>query len=248
MNKVTKSKINPHTPISRRALLRGVVLMGGAAGLLSACGAGATSTLAPSTQPTATMSMDTALGQSRPPSKDFMPDVEIDLAATRSDVQLLAGKPTQVLTYKPQVTKGAAESATALLNSAAGPIIRVKKGQKVRINFTNKLPSKDDASVIHWHGLMLPEDMDGHPRFAIAPGQSYAYEFEVVNRAGTYWFHPHPHGQTARQVYNGLAGMFIVSDDEEAALGLPAGEHDVPLIIQDAPLTRITSWCILGRA
>ena len=75
--------------------------------------------------------------------------------------------------------------------------------------------------------------MDGHPRLAIAPGQRYAYEFTVSNRAGRYWFHPHAHGQTGAQVYFGLAGLFLVGDDEEAALRLPSGRYDVPLVLQD---------------
>ncbi len=53
------------------------------------------------------------------------------------------------------------------------------------------------------------------------------------NRAGTYWFHPHPHGRTGKQVYFGMAGLLIVSDDEESAAGLPAGDYDIPLVIQD---------------
>lgn len=75
--------------------------------------------------------------------------------------------------------------------------------------------------------------MDGHPRFAIAPGQRYAYEFTVSNRAGRYWFHPPANGQTGAQVYFGLAGLFLVGDDEEAALRLPSGRYDVPLVLQD---------------
>lgn len=94
----------------------------------------------------------------------------------------------------------------------------------------NDLP---DPTIIHWHGLLIPEEMDGHPRYAIASGESFEYDFQVINRAGMYWFHPHPHQLTAPQVYYGLAGLFIVSDDEEAALGLPAGEYDLPLVIQD---------------
>ena len=80
--------------------------------------------------------------------------------------------------------------------------------------------------------------MDGHPRYVIPQGQSYLYEFEVRNRAGTYWYHPHPHGRTGPQVYRGLAGLFLVSDEEERAVGLPDGEHDVPLVIQDQAAAR----------
>ena len=75
--------------------------------------------------------------------------------------------------------------------------------------------------------------MDGHPRYAVAQGQSYLYEFKVTNRAGTYWYHPHPHGRTGPQVYGGLAGLFLVSDEEELAAGLPENLYDIPLVIQD---------------
>ena len=64
------------------------------------------------------------------------------------------------------------------------------------------------------------------------------YEFEVKNRAGTYWYHPHPHGQTGHQVYGGMAGLFLVSDEEERAAGLPAGELEIPLVIQDRTFDR----------
>jgi blue copper oxidase len=111
-----------------------------------------------------------------------------------------------------------------------GPIIRVRKGQRVRINFTNQLP---EATVMHWHGLHIPPEMDAHPSYLVQRGQSYVYEFVIANRAGTYWFHPHPDGRTARQVYNGLAGLFIVTDEEETAAGLPTGSEDVPLVLQD---------------
>lgn len=114
--------------------------------------------------------------------------------------------------------------------SYLGPIFRVKKGQHVQVRLKNELP---DPTIIHWHGLRVPEDMDGHPRDAIAPGASYKYDFQVINRAGTYWFHSHPDQLTGPQVYYGLAGLFIVSDEEEAGLGLPSGEYDLPLVIQD---------------
>jgi FtsP/CotA-like multicopper oxidase with cupredoxin domain len=75
--------------------------------------------------------------------------------------------------------------------------------------------------------------MDGHPMYAIGTGSRYVYEFIVDNRAGTYWFHPHPHERTGYQVYRGLAGFFLVGDDEEDALKLPRGTFDLPLVIQD---------------
>ncbi|MGZ9220946.1 MAG: multicopper oxidase family protein [Anaerolineales bacterium] len=154
----------------------------------------------------------------------------VDLTAGRATLPILSGAETPVWRYQPSVREGSAESIQTLSNSYLGPTFRVKQGQHVQVRLKNELP---DPTIIHWHGLLIPEEMDGHPRYAIAPGASYEYDFQVINRAGTYWFHPHPHQLTAPQVYYGLAGLFIVSDEEEAALGLPAGEYDLPLVIQD---------------
>ena len=82
-------------------------------------------------------------------------------------------------------------------------------------------------------GVLVPPEMDGHPKNAIKPGEAYVYEFEVKNRVGTYWFHPHPHGRTAQQAYAGLAGLLIVADDEEAGLESAHGDDDLPLVLQD---------------
>ena len=143
---------------------------------------------------------------------------------------IFSGPKTSVWRYQASVREGSAESIQTLSGSYLGPIFRIGKGQRVQVRLKNELP---DPTIIHWHGLSIPEEMDGHPRYAIAPGASYEYDFQVINRAGMYWFHPHPHGLTGPQVYYGLAGLFIVSDDEEASLGLPTGEYDLPLVIQD---------------
>jgi blue copper oxidase len=111
-----------------------------------------------------------------------------------------------------------------------GPTIRAAAGETVSVSLQNSL---SDETNIHWHGLILPENMDGHPKDVAAPGGSLTYSLPIIQRAGTYWYHPHPHGSTARQVFLGLAGMFIVNDPEEAALNLPHGEFEVPVILQD---------------
>ncbi len=164
------------------------------------------------------------------PAKNFNPDLDIALKATPTEAPVLPGNPTRVWSYRAQLVKGDPASLIHLDRSYLGPVIRAHTGQKVRIRFTNDVA---DETIVHWHGLHVPATMDGHPRFVIPKGQSYIYEFEVRNRAGTYWYHPHPHGITGPQVYGGLAGLFLVSDDEEKAAGLPAGEYDIPLVIQD---------------
>ena len=86
--------------------------------------------------------------------------------------------------------------------------------------------------------MVVPPLADGHPRNAVAPSGNYLYEFRIAQRACLNWYHPHPHMLTGEQVCLGLAGAFIVNDNEEAALGLPSGAYEVPLIVRDATIDR----------
>jgi FtsP/CotA-like multicopper oxidase with cupredoxin domain len=171
----------------------------------------------------------------RPQNEPFIPDSEIQLTARDSQVELLAGRPTRVMKYDAVVLSGNPAVLQAIPSSYLGPILRVRRGQKLRVRLRNRL---QEPTTIHWHGLHVPSRMDGHPRDAISPGESYTYDFEIKNRAGTYWFHPHPHGRTGFQVYAGLAGLLIVSDEEEEVANLPSGEFEIPLIIQDRSFDR----------
>jgi len=160
----------------------------------------------------------------------FNPDLDIDLIARESEIPIFPGKPTYAWTYRGNLIKGDHTSLIENRSSYLGPTLQVKKGQKVRIRFTNDIP---EETIVHWHGLHVPAVMDGHPSYVIPRGETYTYEFEVKNRAGTYWYHPHPHGRTGPQVYGGMAGLFLVSDEADEAAGLPAGQYDIPLVIQD---------------
>ena len=160
-------------------------------------------------------------------TETFEPDLDISLIAKPSKMQLFEGRETAVYQYEAKLIKGDKNSLQEIPYSYLGPIIRVKPQQKIRVRFHNELP---DESIIHWHGLHVPHEMDGHPMSVIKNGEQYIYEFIVDNRPGTYWFHPHPHGQTGPQVYKGLAGLFIVEDDRD---DLPTNEYEVPIVIQD---------------
>jgi FtsP/CotA-like multicopper oxidase with cupredoxin domain len=170
---------------------------------------------------------------------DFNPDVELELAAVVDEVGLLPGAPTAVWRFTGKVLRGNTDALSFLQSADDGPsfvpVLQMRRGQKVRIFFTNRLP---EPSIVHWHGLHIVQRMDGHPMYAIGTGQRYMYEFVVDNRAGTYWFHPHPHQRTGFQVYRGLAGFLLVSDDEENVLKLPSGSFDLPLVIQDRTFDR----------
>jgi FtsP/CotA-like multicopper oxidase with cupredoxin domain len=160
---------------------------------------------------------------------EFVPDVELELTAQPTHIEILSGTPTSTWSYRGKLIKGRAgtlQDSTSYL----GPTIRLRKGDKVRVHFRNGLP---ETTIVHWHGLSVPALMDGHPRLVIPTGAQYLYEFQVQERAGHYWYHPHPDDRTGPQVYRGLAGNLFVSDDEESALRLPSGEHEISLVIQD---------------
>ncbi|MEZ4681342.1 MAG: multicopper oxidase domain-containing protein [Caldilineaceae bacterium] len=212
--------------ISRRTFLR---LSGASFALLTAAGM---SGCGPVGEPTQSQTQIQTREQSseRASATALQPNLELTLTAQQDEVAILAGAPTKVWRYTATVEEGDPASVQPVPDSYLGPIIRVQRGQTVRIHFRNELP---EASIVHWHGLLVPSAMDGHPDAVVEPGQSYTYEFEVRNRAGSYWFHPHPHGRTGAQVYNGLAGLFLVSDEEEETLDLPRGDYDLPLVLQD---------------
>ena len=163
-------------------------------------------------------------------SPGFQPDVELLMTARPAAIGILPGRQTEVLRYEVSLVQGPADTVTEA-GTYLAPTLRLRKGQRVRVRFRNELPSQDQ--IVHWHGLHVPESADGHPRDAVGPGGTYVYEFEVLNRAGTYFYHAHTNMLTGPQVYRGLAGLLLVSDEDERALGLPAGAEDVPIVIQD---------------
>jgi len=163
-------------------------------------------------------------------SPTFNPDVEIELACRPDSVSILNGQATRVWRYFASLIKGPEGTLTALPTSYLGSVMRFSKGQKIRIHLRNELP---EPTIAHWHGLHVPMLMDGHPTYAIDPGETFVYEFEMLNRASMNFYHPHTHEATATQVYRGLAGLIVVNDEEERALELPSGEYEIPIVIQD---------------
>lgn len=100
-----------------------------------------------------------------------------------------------------------------------GPQIELYEGDEVEILFKNRLP---EPTTIHWHGLPVPPDQDGNPQDAVLPDEDRYYRFTLPEgSAGTYWYHPHPHGKTAMQVARGLAGTLIVRAKNDPLAHLP---------------------------
>jgi FtsP/CotA-like multicopper oxidase with cupredoxin domain len=137
-----------------------------------------------------------------------------DIVAAPARVSLAGRAATEVWAYNGQVP---------------GPELRVRLGETVRVRFTNRLPQ---ATTIHWHGVRVPNDMDGVPtasRPPIEPGGSFVYEFTPKD-AGTFWYHPHH--RSSEQVERGLYGVLVVEDPTP-----PAYQRDVVWILDDWLLT-----------
>jgi len=129
---------------------------------------------------------------------------------------------------------GSTSAAAWMINgSLPSPLIRTRRGDRFRVTMHNQLPQE---LILHWHGLTPPEASDGHPRFAVPSGGRYEYDFEVRDRAGAYWYHSHTHMHTGEHTYKGIAGLVLVHDADEEALGLPSGARELPLILQDRRL------------
>jgi FtsP/CotA-like multicopper oxidase with cupredoxin domain len=113
-----------------------------------------------------------------------------------------------------------------------GPTLRMRRGEQVAVSVRNEL---DATTTVHWHGLLIPSDRDGGPHDPIAPGASWRPTLPIDQGETTAWYHPHPHRDTARQVYAGLGGLLLIEDGTGARLGLPRayGVNDFPIILQD---------------
>ncbi|HET8755297.1 MAG TPA: multicopper oxidase domain-containing protein [Solirubrobacteraceae bacterium] len=111
-----------------------------------------------------------------------------------------------------------------------GPTIRARKGRRVVVRQRNTLAFE---SNVHLHGGYVPARFDGHPMDVIAPGGEFEYRYPNHQDAATLWYHDHAHGRTSRTLYYGLVAIYVLEDDRERELELPAGDYDVPLVIAD---------------
>ena len=151
----------------------------------------------------------------------------VKLKATSGRHAFLSGKPTWSYGYSGPVL---------------GPAIRLRRGDEVEMTVENAL---DVDTTVHWHGLLMPGDVDGGPHQIIKSGGAWRLRLKVEQPASTARYHPHLHHDTARQVYMGLTGLIIVDDGSEPGLGLPRtyGIDDLPLIIQDRSFDSDGSIC-----
>ncbi len=133
--------------------------------------------------------------------------------------------------------------------------IEARSGEPIEVTYNNNLPANGrrgghlfqvdecahgpnywgNAARIstHLHGGHLPPQVDGQPELTILPGQSQVFEYPNNQEPGTLWYHDHALGITRLNVYAGMAGFYLLRDAFEDALGLPSGEFEIPIVIQD---------------
>lgn len=135
-----------------------------------------------------------------------------------------------------------------------GPTILASTGHPVTVTWVNDLRDEfnvprtthilpvdlclhgavnEPRTVIHLHGGEVPANVDGYPSDAFLPGQSLTYVYPNNQLPAMLWYHDHALGITRLNVYMGLAGGYVITDPVEQALGLPSGQNEIPLIIQD---------------
>jgi len=157
------------------------------------------------------------------------PDVVLRLVAAPAAMAIRPGPETRGLRYTGEVLRGRRDALGAAPGNL-GPTLELRRGERVRIEVVNRV---GDETVIHWHGMIVPDVADGHPHQAVSSGERYTVEFTVRNPAGTYLYHPHPHRITGRQTYGGLAGLIVVREPAEREIGLPPAHRELPLVLQD---------------
>lgn len=131
-----------------------------------------------------------------------------------------------VIGAQPVNFTGVARIATAINGSIPAPTLRWKEGTSVTIRVTNKLA---ETTSIHWHGILLPYQMDGVPHISFAgipPGETFTYRFKV-QQSGTYWYHSH----SGFQEQTGLYGAIIID---------PAGPD--PVSAQNDYVVQLSDW------
>ncbi len=142
-----------------------------------------------------------------------------------------------------QFLAGAKTKTYGINQAYLAPTLMLRNGEFIQLNVTNALA---DTSTMHWHGMHVAAADDGGPHTPIAPGTTWSPDFTVLDEASTYWYHPHLHEHTAEQVYYGAAGMIIVHDSVENALGLPHtyGVDDFPMILQDKSFDSLSNQLV----
>jgi len=117
---------------------------------------------------------------------------------------------------------------------APGPTIEARRGRTVVVTHTNRL---DRPTVVHLHGGVTRSESDGFPTDGLTPGETRALRYDNIGRPATLWYHDHSWRGAGRNLYMGLAGLYLVKGDSDVDEQLPNGRYDIPLMLQDRSFT-----------
>jgi spore coat protein A, manganese oxidase len=115
-----------------------------------------------------------------------------------------------------------------------GPTIEARRGRVAVVTYTNRLGV---PTVTHLHGGVTRPQSDGFPTDTVAPGETRTYQYDNLGRPATLWYHDHSWRGTGRNLYMGLAGIYLLKEDSEIEGRLPNGPCDVPLMLHDRAFT-----------
>ena len=232
-------------PVSRRTLIGGASALGLAASATSTGAAIANLSRLPSLKsPLIFHSPDVAPFRQELPRLPVLTGPRFDIAAT-----------TTTHRFHPDWDPSPAFGYGG--RSYLGPIVENHRDVPTRFTIRNQLgthPFADDIdttvhgattdqrtrpnTVLHMHGGETPPSQDGHPHDYLVPGEAYTHTFPNQQEAAALWYHDHSMGTTRLNVYAGLASMYLLRDRFDTGrpdnpLGLPAGEYEVPLMLQE---------------
>lgn len=147
--------------------------------------------------------------------------LEVDLTAAVRPVQI-GSRTANLLSYNGQ---------------SPGPRLEARPGDTVRIRLHNQL---DQPTNLHYHGLHItPQGTGDNVFIAVAPGESFTYEFTIPadHPAGTFWYHPHHHHHAAAQVFGGLAGLFVIRGELDEISEVKAAQEEF-IVLKDYEIDR----------
>jgi len=142
-----------------------------------------------------------------------------EIFSRETTAEIIPGLPTRVWGYN---------------GSFPGPTIEARRGRTVVVRHTNHL---DRPTVVHLHGGITEPESDGFPTDTLAPGETRSFRYSNTGPAATLWYHDHSWQGTGRNLYMGLAGLYLLKGDSDVDAQLPNGRYDIPLMLQDRAFT-----------
>ncbi|MER5870625.1 multicopper oxidase domain-containing protein [Streptomyces sp. NPDC002044] len=213
--------------VTRRSLLSGAIAATGA-GLLTTGG------LTPLLSTRSAQATAPAPARTKPVTVPPPFTVRMPLTPVLAPVSTLGGQDTYAVTIKEvtrEILPGAQTKVLTYDGHFPGPVLRARSGRKVVIRHRNTLTM---PVSVHLHGGNVSPENDGGPMDTFAPNTSRTYTYPNQQAGAGLWFHDHAHHMESEHVFRGLSATYLLSDDTDRSLPLPAGQYEIPIALRDA--------------